>query len=144
MKFYKYWVILACLGLIAGSFLPIAYYPDLNKVFTGFFSENNLYGKPGKLFIFIAVASVILAFVNKAWAKGVNLLFAAVNVAFYIKTYVLFTSCANGLCPEKRYGLYVLMGATVLLLVTALLPDLKIASKDDLINNGTDSQTKSP
>lgn len=131
MKYYKFWVILAALGLIAGSFLPIAYYSDLDKTFTGFFSENNLYGKPGKLFIFIAVVSIVFAFINKAWAKGINLLFAAVNVAFYIKTYVLFTSCANGLCPEKRFGLYILMGATILLMATALLPDLKVTSKSD-------------
>lgn len=131
MKYYKFWVVIAALGLITGSFLPIAYYPDLDKTFTGFFSENNLYGKPGKVFLFIAVVSVVFAFVNKAWAKGVNLLFAAVNVAFYIKTFVLFTSCTSGLCPEKRLGLYVLMGATILLMTTALLPDLKIAGGSD-------------
>lgn len=126
MKFYKYWVILACAALIVGSFLPISYYADLNKVFTGFFSENNYYGKPGKVFIFIAITSLVFAFVNRTWAKGVNLLLAAVNVAFYIKTYILFTSCSYTACPEKMYGLYVLMGGTILLMITALLPDLKI------------------
>lgn len=126
MKFYKYWALLACAGLIVSSFLPWTYYPDLDKVFTGFFSEQNLYGKPGKVFVFFAVISAIFVFIDKVWAKRFNLLFAALTLAYLIKTYILFTNCYGGLCPEKLYGIYILIASSVLLMVTAVLPDLQV------------------
>lgn len=129
MKFYKFWALLACTGLIVSSFLPWTYYPDLDKVFTGFFSEQNLYGRPGKVFIFFGVISLAFVMIDRVWAKRFNLLFAALNLAYLIKTYILFTNCYSGICPEKLYGIYILIISSILLLVTALLPDLKVDSE---------------
>lgn len=125
MKFYKIWASLACVALIASCFMPWTYYPDLNKVFNGFFSEQNIYGKPGKVFIFFAVISLVFVLINRVWAKRFNVLIAALNIAYLIKTYILFTNCYVT-CPEKRYGIYVLLASSILLMVTALLPDMKI------------------
>lgn len=129
MKFYKFWVVLACVGLIVSSFLPWAYYPDLDKVFTGFYSERNLYGQPGKVFIFLAVISLVFGFINKVWAKRANLLIGAITIAYLIKTYLLYTTCYSGVCPEKRFGIYLLVISGLLLMVTALLPDTKVEVK---------------
>lgn len=126
MKYYKFWVLLAGLGLIVSSFLPWTYYPDLDKVFTGFFSERNFYGKPGKVFVFFAVVSIIFSLIEKIWAKRFNLFFAALNLAYLIKTYILFTNCYGGTCPEKRYGIYILIASGILLLITSLFPDQRI------------------
>jgi len=126
MRYYKVFGTLVCVGLIVSCFLPWAYYPDLDKVFTGFFSEQNLYGKPGKVFVFFAVVSLVFIFVDKVWAKRINLLCSALTVAYLIKTVILFTGCYNGVCPEKLYGLYMVIGFCVLLFVISFLPDLKI------------------
>ncbi len=126
MKFYKFWALLACTGLIISCFLPWTYYPDLNKVFTGFFSEKNIYGKPAKVFIFFAVIYLICVFIDRVWAKRFNVLFAALNLAYLIKTWILFTGCYSGICPEKRYGIYLLLVSCLLMMVTALLPDYKL------------------
>ncbi|MEO9021420.1 MAG: hypothetical protein ABI237_05535 [Ginsengibacter sp.] len=131
MKYYKQIGILACLLLIVSSFLPFAYYPDLHQSFTGFYSEKNIYGKPGKVFIFFAVISVILIYVDKIWAKRTNIFIAAFNIGYLVKTYILFTSCYNAICPEKKYGLYLLIAGSALLMLTALLPDMKLKPEED-------------
>lgn len=136
MKFYKVWAALVCVLLIVSCFLPWAYYPDIDKTFNGFFSEGNMYGRPGKVFIFFAVISLIFTFIDRIWAKRFNVLFAALNIAYFIKTYILFTNCYFGTCPEKLYGIYLLMAATLLLMLTSLLPDMKVDEKQEVIEEG--------
>src|SRR5664279_1450548 len=109
MKHYKKIGWLACLLLLVSCFMPWTYYADINKNFTGFFSEQNVYGKPAIVFIFIAVASVLLIYLDKIWAKRTQIFLSALNIGYLIKTYILFTSCYNAYCPEKKFGLYVLI-----------------------------------
>ena len=129
MKYYKQIGFFACLLLVAGSFAPLAYYPDLHKFFTGFYSEKNIYGKPGKVFTFFAVVSVVLLYVNAVWAKRTLIFIAALNIGYLIKTYIVFTSCYQTICPEKKYGLVLLIAGSVILMITALLPDMKVEVK---------------
>lgn len=131
MKYYKVLGLFACAIVAISCFLPWTFYPDLNKSFTGFFSEENMYGKPGKVFIFLVVISGILILLNKLWAKRVLLFVAAINVAYLIKTYVLFTTCYIAMCPVKQYGLYLLMAGTVLLLIVSIFPDMKIEEETE-------------
>lgn len=131
MKYYKVLGLIACAVVIISCFLPWAFYPDLGKSFNGFFTEENMYGKPGKVFIFLAVVSGALILIEQIWAKRVLLFVAAINVAYLIKTYVLFTSCYSALCPVKQYGLYLLMGSTILLMVVSVLPDMDVQKEVD-------------
>jgi len=131
MKYYKPIGFLACLLLAVSCFLPWAYYPDLHKSFTGFFSEQNIYGKPGKVFVFLAVCSVVLIFFDKIWAKRTLIFLAAINIGYLLKTYVLFTSCYSTFCPQKQYGLYLLIAGCVLLMIVSIFPDLKLEVKDE-------------
>lgn len=94
-----------------------------------------MYGKPGMVFVFFAVASVILIFINKIWAKRTLIFFAALNAGYLLKTYVIFTSCYRGYCPDKQYGIYLLAISCVTLLVVSFFPDLKVTdnkSDEDL------------
>ena len=126
MKYYKVLGLIACVVVAISCFLPWTFYPDLNKSFTGFFSEENMYGKPGKVFIFLAVLSGALILINRIWAKRVLLFVAAINIAYLIKTYVLFTTCYSALCPVKLYGLYLLMAGTIMLMVVSIFPDMDV------------------
>ncbi len=134
MKYYKIIGLVSCALLIISCFMPWAYYADLNKTFNGFFSEKNNYGKPGKFFVFFAVASIALIYVDKVWAKRIQLFLSALNIGYLIKTYILFTSCYNTYCPEKRAGLYLLVASSVLIMIVSIFPDLKIA------NNSTEEK----
>lgn len=130
MKYYKAIGLFACVALIVSCFLPWAFYPDLNKSFTGFFSEQNMYGKPGIAFSFFAVISVIVIFINKIWAKRTLIFVAALNLGYLLKTYVIFTSCYKGYCPEKQYGLYCVIISSIVLLLISFFPDIKLSENE--------------
>lgn len=130
MKYYKAIGLFACVALIVSCFLPWAFYPDLNKSFTGFFSEQNMYGKPGIAFSFFAIISVIVIFINKIWAKRTLIFVAALNLGYLLKTYVIFTSCYKGYCPEKQYGLYCVIISSIVLLLISFFPDIKLSENE--------------
>lgn len=121
------WVgIIAAVVLIASCFMPWTYYPDIDKTFTGFFSQANAYGKPGKAIIFFSVLSIVLFIIPKIWAKRFNVLVTAITIGYCIRSYVLFTTCSGGVCPEKKVGIFLIVISSALMLVSALLPDLKL------------------
>ena len=128
MKYYKWIGWCASVLLIASCFIPWTYYADLDKNFTGFFSEQNIYGKPAILFIFFAFASALLIYLDKVWAKRTHIFVAALNIGYLIKTYILFTSCYNAYCPEKKFGLYLLVLSSVVLMIVSIFPDMKVTN----------------
>ncbi|MBS1936115.1 MAG: hypothetical protein JST96_19100 [Bacteroidetes bacterium] len=129
---YSHWIGLAfAVLLVIACFMPWAYYPDIDKVFTGFFSEQNRYGKPGKVLIFFSVIATILFFIPRIWAKRFNMLITALNFAFAIKSFLLFSSCYRGICPEKKTGIFLIVISAVIMLVVSLLPDMKLKENNN-------------
>jgi hypothetical protein len=126
MKYSQPIGILAALLLIGACFLPWAYYPDLQKEFTGFFSERNVYGRPGKLLMILCSFSVILFLVPRIWAKRANILLSALIFAFSLKSYILFTACYRGTCPDKRPGIFLMLLAAVIMVLAAIFPDIRL------------------
>lgn len=124
------WIgLLACVLLLVACFMPWAYYADIRETFTGFYSYKNEYGRPGKFLSFTAIAGFILMYLPKVWAKRVNLFLCAIALGYAIKTYILFTSCYNAYCPEKKAGIYLMLICTVLMMLAAIFPDLKMRNK---------------
>jgi hypothetical protein len=125
-----YWAgIAACIVLIVSCFLPWTYHADLGKNFNGFFSEHNEYGKPGKFLVFFSVIILVFMLLPKIWAKRTNLFLTAFLVAYAIKTFILFTSCYNAYCPDKKAGIYIMLIATVFMLLGASFPKMKLTVK---------------
>lgn len=122
--------LIACITLVISCFLPWAYYADLDKTFTGFYSEQNCYGKPGYFLIMLTVLIFIFMLLPKIWAKRANLFISALAVGYAIKTYILFTSCYNAYCPEKKIGIYLMFISTITILVASAFPDLQLEKKD--------------
>ena len=131
MKFYKIIGYAACVLMIISCFVPWAYYADIGKNFTGFFSEKNMYGKPGMFIMFFAMSSIVLIYLNKIWAKRLHIILSAVNIGYLIRIYILFTSCYNAYCPEKRVGIYLLILSSVVLMAVSIFPDMKIGETED-------------
>jgi hypothetical protein len=124
---YLHWLgIAACITLIISCFLPWVHYADINQNFTGFYSYQNQYGKPGKLLVVLGTIILIFMLLPRIWAKRTNLFICALVVAYAIKTYILFSSCYNNYCPQKLFGLYLMVFCTVLMLVAAALPKMTI------------------
>ena len=123
MKNSKWIAVLTGLTIMIACFLPWTYHADIGKTFTGFFSEQNMYGRPGIFFIYFSATILLLLFVNKIWAKRVNIFLAAIMVSYAIKTFILYSSCYNAYCPERKPGLYLMLIASIIMLVVTVLPE---------------------
>ncbi|HUR09805.1 MAG TPA: hypothetical protein VM012_00460 [Flavitalea sp.] len=135
---YSQWIgIVAIILLIVSCFLPWTWYPDLQKHFNGFFSENNTYGRPGRVFIFLAIPALIFFLIPKIWAKRWNIFVGAILFAYAIKTYILFSACYTGICPEKKPGLWMMISAAALTLVMTIIPDQQHFKKDTTPSSNT-------
>ena len=130
MKYSNQVGLVFAVGLIIACFLPWAYYPDIDKTFTGFFSQNNQYGRPGRFFVFIAIIYIILIYIPRIWAKRLNQLVGVLIFAYSIKTYYTFVACYRGICPEKKFGLLLVMMCAIVMLAAALVPNLKLKNKN--------------
>ena len=136
MKRYAHlskWISLAALALLAIScFLPWAYYPDLGKAFTGFFSENNSYGKPGKMLLILGSLGTVCAFIPRIWPKRLSMFTSAFMLAYAVNGVYRYIRCYGGTCPEVRTGLVLMGVATLLIFCCALIPEgaLPEAKKD--------------
>jgi hypothetical protein len=120
---YSQWIgILAAVALYVACFFPWAYYPDLKTSFTGFYSEGNMYGRPGRFYFVTCIIAIIFFAQDKVWAKRANLLVCALIVAYSVRIFFLFVSCYRGICPERQAGIYVVLFAPIVMLVMAFLP----------------------
>ena len=121
-----YWLgIAACVVLIIACFMPWTFHADVGKNFTGFFSEQNKYGRPGKFIIIFTVPLLVFMLLPKLWAKRTNLFLGAMLVAYAVKTYILYTSCYMAYCPEKKAGVFLMLFSAVVIFIAALLPNVK-------------------
>lgn len=127
----------ACILLLISCFLPWTYYADphitseAEKTFTGFFTFHNQYGKPGILLLLIAVLVFILMLLPKIWAKRANIFITALGMGYAVKTYILYTSCYNAYCPEKKAGIFIMMLSVVLLLAASMFPYVKLENEQN-------------
>lgn len=130
---YSQWIgIIASFVLIVSCFLPWTYHPDLDKVFTGFFSEKNAYGRPGMALIFFALIALTCFIMPRVWAKRLNFFVAAVLLAYAIRSFIVFSGCYRGICPEKKEGLWMMAISACIILMMAVLPDIKIKEKKNI------------
>ena len=129
MKYSTIIGITAAIVLIIACFLPWTFHPDLQKYFTGFYSEQNIYGKPGKFFLILALVSMLLFLIQKIWAKRTNWFVAVIMFAYAVKSYILFTSCYSGICPVKQVGIYLVITSVIIIVIAAILPDTKLNQK---------------
>ena len=129
MKFSQWIGIVAAILLIISGFMNWTWYPDIHKYFTGFYSENNIYGKPGKIFIYFSSVAILFFAVPRVWAKRWNVLMCTIILAFAIKSFILYTSCYSGMCPDKQPGIWMMIASSAVMILCALLPDLKVKNK---------------
>ena len=126
IKFSKWVSLAAFILLLSACFMPWAFYADVQKSFTGFFSENNSYGKPGKLLLVFGGLTTLFSFIKVIWLKRAALLSGGLCVAYGIKNFLLYGSCYRGYCPEKEIGLYLMLISTLVIFIASLFPEGKI------------------
>ena len=126
MRYMKWVGLFAVILLIVSCFLPWVIIPSKNIVVSGIDSTGTNFGKPGYTHFVLSFFFIIFHFIPRLWAKRSNLLVVALNIAWAIRNYFIISMCREGDCPEKQLGLWLVLLASVLILVAALFPDIKL------------------
>lgn len=130
MKYSQWLGVLAAIALVIANFLAWTWYPDIQETFTGFYSKDNIYGKPGKFFIFLSAVAAVFYLLPKVWAKRWNLLTGCIVLAFAIRTFIVYTACYRGICPVKLPGIWIMLASAALMMVAVLFPDMKLKQQE--------------
>jgi hypothetical protein len=141
MAIYSRWIALSAFILLtAVCFLPWTFHADIQKTFTGFYTENNIYGKPAKFLLIFGGLSTLFAFLPKLWLKRTALFLSGLNVAYGIKTFLMFGACYQGYCPEKKIGLFLMLISTIILMIAAMFPAGEIKQQPVVESNTPDEE----
>lgn len=108
--------------LVVACFMPWMRIEDLGLTISGVDTTGTRYGKPALAHFVLAFFILISAFIPKIWAKRLGLLFAALNMAWAVRNFGVIPHCEAGVCPQKLTGIYLLLLASIVLMITALFP----------------------
>jgi len=118
---WKHWMgLIACVALIGASFMHWTFYPDIQKYFTGFFTEKNYYGRPGIFLSFFAGIGILSYLTRKVWLTRINLIAGGLCMGYAIKSFLLFVSSYDGYVPERQAGIYIMIIAAFVHMVSAM------------------------
>ncbi len=116
----------AALLLIASCFMPWVVIESRQITVSGVDATGTNFGKPGYLHLITAFLFFILSLIPKVWAKRANLPVAAINTAWVIRNFLLIAVCRGGECPTRKIGFWLLLLASLLMLIAALFPSIDV------------------
>ena len=132
------WIgIAAAILLVISCFTTWVIIPSKNLVVTGVDAPGTNYGRPGYFNLLMTLFFVIFTLIPRIWAKRMNLLVAALNLAWTVRNYFIITACLAGECPEKHSGIFLLIVASVGMLVSSLFPDVRLPDQTSVPDNKT-------
>jgi hypothetical protein len=115
--------------------MPWAYFNDLaiateaQRNFTGFYTYQNYYGKPGKFLCIFAALSLFLKIMPKIWAKRVDLFLCAIAMAYGLKSFFEYKGVYGSVVPVLQPGLFLMLGSLLVMMAAAIFPYLRIVEK---------------
>ena len=130
MRFMKWIGLFAIVLLVASCFMPWVIIVSKNITVTGIDSTGTNFGKPGYFQFFFGFFFLIFHLIPTLWAKRWNMIVVALNIAWAVRNYFIISMCREGECPEKRIGLWLVLGASTLMLLAALFPDIKLKEEN--------------
>ena len=116
--------------LLISCFIPWVYIESRNITITGIDATGTTFGKPGYFHLGLVAFFLVFSFIRRVWAKRVNLLVTALNLAWAIRNYFIISACMGGECPIKKAGLYLLVLSSVLMLLASLFPAVELPEKE--------------
>lgn len=112
--------------LIIACFMTWIVVPGRNIIVSGVDATGTSFGKPGYFHMLFSFFFLLFSFIPRIWAKRTNLLVTALNLAWAMRNYFIISACRGGECPEKHIAFYLVLIASVFMLIAALFPDIKI------------------
>ncbi len=129
---YSQWIGIAiAIVVMVACYLPWVEIPTIQKIVTGMDNKGTNFGKPAKLHLILSGIAIVLYLIPKIWAKRINIIICLLAVAWGVRNFLLYARCEMGTCPERAYGLYLLLFGSIVMLIMALFPDLKIVAKKE-------------
>jgi hypothetical protein len=126
MKYSKWIGLGAVVVVFIVAFQPWIYISSKNILVTGMKAKGTNFGRPALMNLIVSFVAGILFIAPSIMAKRANLFLCAFNVAWCIRNYIILSICRAGECPEKLWGLYVVTGAAIVMMIAALFPDVDL------------------
>lgn len=126
MKYSQLLGIIAVITLIAICYLPWSIIEERHIVITGMSAPGTMFGKPGLMHWVLGVPMTLFFIIPKIWAKRINVLLAAINVAWSARNYILLTTCYMGECPKIKIALYLSIIISIFILFMTFFPKIKL------------------
>lgn len=130
MKYSKWVGLLAVILVIVAAFQPWIVVSSKNIIITGLDTTGTNFGKPAFLNLFAGGIAAVAFLSQSVMAKRINIFLCSFNLAWSFRNFVIISTCRAGECPEKKLGLYLLIIASVIMMLAALFPDVKL--KDEV------------
>lgn len=117
-------------GLLAAGLLVLSCFQDwvivksINLHISGVQTEGTTFGKPAAMHFLLTAFFVVFTLVPRVWAKRFNLLAGSINLAWALRNYFEVGACSGGECPEKQVGIYLMLGASIVMLISTFFPDM--------------------
>lgn len=119
----------AAIMLVAACFMPWVFIESRNITVSGVESGGTNFGKPGYFHFVLAAVFLICSFTPKIWAKRLNLFITALNLGWAVKNFFMIAACSGGECPVRQTGIWLMLVAAVLMLLSAFFPDMKVPAE---------------
>jgi hypothetical protein len=129
MRWMKWAGIIAAILLIVSCFTTWVTIASKDIVVSGVDATGTSFGKPGYFSLLMTMFFIVFTLIPKVWAKRINLLVTAMNFAWAIRNYFIISACQGGECPEKQTGLFLMLAASLLMLISSLFPDIKLPTQ---------------
>ncbi|MGH2553797.1 MAG: hypothetical protein ACRDEB_08765 [Chitinophagaceae bacterium] len=126
MRYMKWIGPAAAVLLIISSFIPWVFIESKNIIISGVDATGTNFGKPGYFHLFLTILFLLCHFIPRIWAKRTNLFITALNMGWAIKNYFMISACMGGECPSKKAGIFLVPLASLLMILSALFPDMKL------------------
>jgi hypothetical protein len=125
------WIALAAaILLIIACCMTWVVIPSKNITISGIDTAGTNFGKPAYFHFITSFFFLLFTFIQRIWAKRANLVVSAVNMAWAVRNYFIITACRGGECPEKHTAIYLVLIASVFMLVSALFPGFEPKRKN--------------
>ena len=126
MRWMKWTGLAASVLLIISCFSTWVVIVSKNIAVSGVDATGTNFGKPGYFHFLFTFFFILFTLIPRIWAKRTNLLITALNFSWALRNYFIISACRGGDCPEKQTSIYLMLIASLLMLASALFPDIKL------------------
>jgi hypothetical protein len=126
MRFIKWAGVTAALLLTVISFMPWVVIESKGITITGIDAKGTNFGKPAYFHFIMIAFFLVFTLIPRVWAKRANLLICALNLGWALRNFIALPSCEGGECPIKKAALYLMLLSSLIMMVSALFPDMKL------------------